>query len=156
MQHYHAKQDPQPPSTHPHPPHNLSTLHLVTCRGKRYGTTAVCALRIGSTVYVAHAGDSRAVRFLWVWHARWPPPSELAPLSALGPLPTQWCPLHPLPRPFLPNPAPPTHLLSKQVLCREGRAITLTKDHKPASVPEERERIEAQGGWQGCEQPWGQ
>lgn len=32
------------------------------CRGKRYGTTAVCALRIGNTVYVAHAGDSRAVR----------------------------------------------------------------------------------------------
>lgn len=30
-------------------------------RGKRYGTTAVCALRIGNTVYVAHAGDSRAV-----------------------------------------------------------------------------------------------
>ncbi|PRW59402.1 integrin-linked kinase-associated serine threonine phosphatase 2C [Chlorella sorokiniana] len=60
--------------------------------GKRYGTTAVCALRIGNTLYVAHAGDSRAI------------------------------------------------------LCREGRAITLTRDHKPASVPEERERIEAQGG----------
>jgi hypothetical protein len=31
------------------------------CRGKRYGTTAVCALRIGNTVYVVHAGDSKAV-----------------------------------------------------------------------------------------------
>ncbi|EFN51321.1 hypothetical protein CHLNCDRAFT_141080 [Chlorella variabilis] len=60
--------------------------------GKRYGTTAVCALRMGQTVYVAHAGDSRAV------------------------------------------------------LCRDGRAVTLTRDHKPASVPQERERIEAQGG----------
>ena len=29
--------------------------------GKRYGTTAVCALRAGNTLYVAHAGDSRAV-----------------------------------------------------------------------------------------------
>lgn len=30
-------------------------------KGKRYGTTAVCALRLGDSVYVAHAGDSRAV-----------------------------------------------------------------------------------------------
>jgi hypothetical protein len=31
-------------------------------RGRRYGTTAVCALRVGGMLYVAHAGDSRAVR----------------------------------------------------------------------------------------------
>ena len=30
-------------------------------QGKRYGTTAVCALRIGRLVYVAHAGDSAAL-----------------------------------------------------------------------------------------------
>ncbi|PSC67886.1 phosphatase 2C 24 [Micractinium conductrix] len=61
-------------------------------RGDRYGTTAVCALRIGSALYAAHAGDSRAV------------------------------------------------------LCRDGHAVSLTRDHKPASVPEERRRIEAKGG----------
>ena len=38
-------------------------------------------------------------------------------------------------------------LLNLQVLCRSGRAISLTRDHKPASVPEERQRIKAQGGW---------
>lgn len=27
--------------------------------GKRYGTTAVCALRVGRVVYVAHAGERR-------------------------------------------------------------------------------------------------
>lgn len=58
---------------------------------KRYGTTAVCALVIGSELFVAHAGDSRAV------------------------------------------------------LYRDGAAVQLTRDHKPASVPEERKRIEAQG-----------
>ncbi|GAB4815652.1 hypothetical protein N2152v2_002698 [Parachlorella kessleri] len=58
--------------------------------GKRYGTTAVCALRVGRVVYVAHAGDSRAV------------------------------------------------------LCRDGHAVSLTKDHKP-TVPEEAARIESQG-----------
>jgi serine/threonine protein phosphatase PrpC len=34
------------------------------CSGQRYGTTAVAALRIGGAVYIAHAGDSRAVRGL--------------------------------------------------------------------------------------------
>lgn len=63
----------------------------VSCRGKRYGTTAVCALLIGNVLYVAHCGDSRAV------------------------------------------------------LCRDGGAAPLTRDHKPASVPAERHRIEAQG-----------
>lgn len=61
-------------------------------KGRRYGTTVVCALRLGGTLYVAHAGDSRAV------------------------------------------------------LCRDSKAVRLTQDHKPASVPEERKRIESQGG----------
>lgn len=56
------------------------------------GTTACVVLRVGQALYVAHAGDSRAV------------------------------------------------------LCRDGQAIRLTQDHKPATVPKERERIEAQGG----------
>jgi hypothetical protein len=65
--------------------------NAAACRGKRYGTTAVCALVVGDVLYVAHCGDSRAV------------------------------------------------------LCRDGAAAPLTRDHKPASVPEERRRIEAQG-----------
>ena len=34
---------------------------------------------------------------------------------------------------------------SRAVLCREDKAVRLTKDHKPASNPAERERIEALG-----------
>lgn len=56
------------------------------------GTTAVCALRIGGFVYVAHAGDSCAL------------------------------------------------------LCRAGRCLRLTTDHKPVSCPGERARIEGRGG----------
>ena len=49
--------------------------------------------------------------------------------------------------PCAPTKAPPAlqPLPTPQVLCRDGRAIGLTRDHKPASVPEERARIEAQG-----------
>ena len=35
---------------------------------------------------------------------------------------------------------------SRAVLCRDDVAVKLTKDHKPASDPEERARIEALGG----------
>lgn len=60
--------------------------------GRRYGTTAVCALFLGGRLHVAHVGDSRAV------------------------------------------------------LCRGDAAVGLTRDHKPASDPSERARIEAAGG----------
>lgn len=65
-------------------------------KGKRYGTTAVCALVVGRILYVAHCGDSKAVLF------------------------------------------------------RDGAAVELTRDHKPASDPLERARIEAQGQLVAC------
>ena len=43
------------------PPNRQPPTHTHLRSGKRYGTTAVCALRVGNTLYVAHAGDSRAV-----------------------------------------------------------------------------------------------
>ncbi len=41
---------------------------------------------------------------------------------------------------------------SRAVLCRGGKAVRLTEDHKPNLQPE-RGRVEAAGGrveWQGC------
>jgi serine/threonine protein phosphatase PrpC len=61
-------------------------------RDENYGTTATAVLKVDNILYVAHAGDSRAI------------------------------------------------------LVRNGQAIQLTEDHKPASVTRERERIEKRGG----------
>lgn len=38
----------------------------------------------------------------------------------------------------------------RAILCRSGRALNLTTDHRP-DIPEERSRIEAAGGWIDCE-----
>ncbi|KAL6774229.1 hypothetical protein ACKKBG_A24240 [Auxenochlorella protothecoides x Auxenochlorella symbiontica] len=71
---------------------DLEMVDVASAAGQQYGTTAVCALRIGRLMYIAHTGDSCAL------------------------------------------------------LCRGGTLVRLTEDHKPASMPTERARIEGQGG----------
>lgn len=70
---------------------DLEMVDVASAAGQQYGTTAVCALRIGRLMYIAHTGDSCAL------------------------------------------------------LCRGGTLVRLTEDHKPASMPTERARIEGQG-----------
>eukprot|EP00887_Chlorella_sp_A99_P004425 scaffold30.g4425.t1 len=89
-------------------------------KGRRYGTTVVCALRLGGTLYVAHAGDSRAVLCRDSKAVRLTQARPGAAGAAMA------------------------NLASRPVPHAAGGRRSL-RDHKPASVPEERKRIESQG-----------
>ena len=59
----HTRSPPLVPLRAP-PPRNPCTPGAAVSAGRRYGTTAVCALRVCNTVYVAHAG-------VFAWWCRW-------------------------------------------------------------------------------------
>jgi serine/threonine protein phosphatase PrpC len=114
------------------------------------GCTAVVAFLSGRKLYVANAGEGSGVRWgkqTWcVQLSREKGGGSMLTGAMRGHPPRCFSSLVALPRTCTPPPLslPPGD--SRAVLCRGGKAIPLSVDHKPAAASE-RERITAAGGF---------